>query len=720
MKKYVMMIFFFLLCIFGLKNDIYAIESNDAKCLSLELDTCVEKYVEKNNINISAVDKLNLSTIDYSINKEDVEYLKNNCNNLENINISNCTFSSKEVEDEFYNKFSNYLSEDSKKYIASTYSQIHDSFSLSLNGICMIDKGNGTYDVGVAYESNDPQVQFCWKQYDLQKKEWSIVSNWQSGNWITWNLKNAGDYWIYVEAKTQDGQIKNMVYGHHYEGMYVKLNGICTLDKGDHIDCGVAYDTNDSNIRFKWQVYNLQTEKWKSISDWYNGNWCTWYPDSKGSYWIYVEAMLENGDIFHQVIPYYFNGISLKLNGICCIERQNSIDVGVNYNSNSSNVQFRWQIYNLQTKKWSILSDWYNGNWTTWRPNSPGDYWVYVEAKTRDGNVQNNVMGYHIKSPKIVSFSTGCSGISWLDETLHLQGNYKDLPSMIGLTRYLVFDGYNWQVLAENTNAVQWSPQTLGDYLFAYEIYDKNSKLIQQVFQNVSIQEPYLYLNDILINQKNNLNIDLDVSSSTNDHNILYKWMYYDVSSGQWGLITDWSTKKTVQWKAPHVGGFWVHVEAKVHGELSKTFTKGYTVTQYSKEINDMWSYANTFSSQTNYLILVNRNTHNVGIFTGSYGNWNLYKYWQCSDGKPSTPTVGGVFTVKAKGSYFDSGNSRCYWYTQFYGNYLFHSVLYNKDGTLQDGRLGMGLSHGCVRLDINNAKWIYDYIPVGTKVVVY
>ena len=31
-----------------------------------------------------------------------------------------------------------------------------------------------------------------------------------------------------------------------------------------------------------------------------------------------------------------------------------------------------------------------------------------------------------------------------------------------------------------------------------------------------------------------------------------------------------------------------------------------------------------------------------------------------------------------------------------------------------------MHLSHGCVRMDINNAKWIYDTIPSGSTVVVY
>ena len=135
---------------------------------------------------------------------------------------------------------------------------------------------------------------------------------------------------------------------------------------------------------------------------------------------------------------------------------------------------------------------------------------------------------------------------------------------------------------------------------------------------------------------------------------------------------------------------------------------------------NEMQARANFYSSSTPYLILVNRSTHKVGVFRGWQGSWQNVFYWDCSDGAPSTPTVEGIFTVGIRGYYFDSGASRCYWYTQFRGNYLFHSVLYNKNGTLRDGRLGMPLSHGCVRLDINNAKWIYDNIPSGTTVVVY
>lgn len=76
---------------------------------------------------------------------------------------------------------------------------------------------------------------------------------------------------------------------------------------------------------------------------------------------------------------------------------------------------------------------------------------------------------------------------------------------------------------------------------------------------------------------------------------------------------------------------------------------------------------------------MVDRKACVVGIYYGSRGNWTQQYAWPCAPGKAATPTVGGEFNVGGKGYYFDSGNSRCYYYTQFKGNYLFHSVLYNK-----------------------------------------
>ena len=152
------------------------------------------------------------------------------------------------------------------------------------------------------------------------------------------------------------------------------------------------------------------------------------------------------------------------------------------------------------------------------------------------------------------------------------------------------------------------------------------------------------------------------------------------------------------------------------------TYVDGYYISAYGAWVDNTAATATAqqYASSTNYLILVDTKTCMTYVFGGMSYNWSMLYAWQCAPGTDSSPTVKGEFTVGAKGYYFDKTYCRCYYYTQFYGNYLFHSVLYNKSGELIDGRVGVPLSHGCVRLQIENAKWIYDNIPVNTKVVVY
>ena len=125
-------------------------------------------------------------------------------------------------------------------------------------------------------------------------------------------------------------------------------------------------------------------------------------------------------------------------------------------------------------------------------------------------------------------------------------------------------------------------------------------------------------------------------------------------------------------------------------------------------------------SSPTNYLIWVDTANFKTNIFQGSKNNWKLIKSYLCTIGKPSTPTLKGLFKIGVKGDYFGKNKGYiCKYYTQFKDNYLFHSIIYNLNGTIRDGRLGMALSNGCIRLATENAKWIWDNIPKDTTVYI-
>lgn len=201
--------------------------------------------------------------------------------------------------------------------------------------------------------------------------------------------------------------------------------------------------------------------------------------------------------------------------------------------------------------------------------------------------------------------------------------------------------------------------------------------------------------------------------SNANGQDDLVWYEGKNCGGGKWNAIINSGNHKSA-------GTYTTHVYITENGKSNYAGAMNYSLQKIPQEIYPMWLKANMYSSSTPYIALVNRSTHKVAIFQGYQGNWNCIKYWSCADGKASTPTVTGVFKVGSRGYYFNSGAYRCYWRTQFYGDYLFHSVLYNHSGVLMDGRVGVALSHGCVRLQIDNAKWIYDNIPSGTTVVVY
>ena len=133
-----------------------------------------------------------------------------------------------------------------------------------------------------------------------------------------------------------------------------------------------------------------------------------------------------------------------------------------------------------------------------------------------------------------------------------------------------------------------------------------------------------------------------------------------------------------------------------------------------------MYNRAQWYNSNTEWLILTDTVGCRTGIFRGSRGNWRLWSFWQCAPGKNGSPTVLGEFSVYGKGLSFGHGYT-CWYYTQFYGDYLLHSQpCYTGTFNVMDHTMGHRASAGCIRLTTDHAKWIYDNIPYGTKVVNY
>ena len=126
------------------------------------------------------------------------------------------------------------------------------------------------------------------------------------------------------------------------------------------------------------------------------------------------------------------------------------------------------------------------------------------------------------------------------------------------------------------------------------------------------------------------------------------------------------------------------------------------------------------------YKIMVNRLMNCITIYILDDNNEYTvpYKAMICSTGGENTPL--GSFKISSKYDFkelfYQSYGQYC---SRIYGHILFHSSgnnSMNKDdlSAADYNQLGEGVSHGCIRLTVKDAKWIYDNCPSGTQVVVY
>lgn len=129
-----------------------------------------------------------------------------------------------------------------------------------------------------------------------------------------------------------------------------------------------------------------------------------------------------------------------------------------------------------------------------------------------------------------------------------------------------------------------------------------------------------------------------------------------------------------------------------------------------------------SLDSGSNYLIHVDLTNQKTYVYSGCINKWNLIKTLICSTGIDSKKTPEGSYTIKEKGDWFFSEKYKQggkYW-LQFDGNYLFHSIPYDKSKkNILDYTLGTPASHGCIRLSEADSKWLYDNIPSGSKVII-
>ncbi|MFX3630471.1 MAG: L,D-transpeptidase [Ectobacillus sp.] len=128
---------------------------------------------------------------------------------------------------------------------------------------------------------------------------------------------------------------------------------------------------------------------------------------------------------------------------------------------------------------------------------------------------------------------------------------------------------------------------------------------------------------------------------------------------------------------------------------------------------------APSFAAEPDRLILINLATNQLSYFE----NGQYMRTFPISSGKKQTPTPEGKFTVinKYKNKRYNRKNIEggalnnplgTRWMGLNYKEYAIH-------GTNRESTIGSYESNGCIRMNDRNIQWLYDRIPLRTKVVI-
>lgn len=157
--------------------------------------------------------------------------------------------------------------------------------------------------------------------------------------------------------------------------------------------------------------------------------------------------------------------------------------------------------------------------------------------------------------------------------------------------------------------------------------------------------------------------------------------------------------------------------------EVTDNFTSLSINMSSSQRVQDYYNNItvnrNGITSRTNYLVWISLSEYKLRVYEGKQYQWKPIREATCAIGAPGSPTITGQYEYEYSMPRWDYGTYYVGPCLVFYGNYAIHSVFLYQNGTEYDGRVGMRLSHGCIRLKKADIDWLYNTLPLNSRIYI-
>lgn len=224
-------------------------------------------------------------------------------------------------------------------------------------------------------------LEYRWQAYNLDTKQWTMISDWYAGNWADWRT-NTGNYLLNLDVRDAGNHnamaSKAIVF--RYVAGRATINGTYTAWQKDSMgNPYVLIGNNAPGAAYAVsKVYDVDRQGWT----YYNGAWASWYPKHEGRYWTRFESYTADGRLADEKTYTFAVGLDRSLTMTSLSEiATNQYQFGVD--SADPIAQYRINVMNKDTGAWVAN---YNGHWAQWWAPAYGHYLVQYLALDAEGN----------------------------------------------------------------------------------------------------------------------------------------------------------------------------------------------------------------------------------------------------------------------------------------------------------------------------------------------
>lgn len=189
--------------------------------------------------------------------------------------------------------------------------------------------------------------------------------------------------WQYTSSGKVDGISGNVDMNAFGNKEYESLINLLWVVRDEDIAVGASVNAPYADLEYKWQSYNVNTGKWKTIANWNSANWAGW-SDDVGTYWLHLEVRdaASKTSVGEKTIAFAYVPGSKRINATYAGWQSKDVLLGVS--SDNAQGRYKIKIYDVNKQQWVAG---FNGQWAVWEKPSKGIYWTHFELYTSNGKL---------------------------------------------------------------------------------------------------------------------------------------------------------------------------------------------------------------------------------------------------------------------------------------------------------------------------------------------